>query len=131
MRLGKGDLERLLLGFSPREMEDKWVVYAEGPDWDERDGEGRVIVKFHRSWTGSLIAEMEVRVRRGEKGRERWRGKGGKGGKGMMGEARVTRIAWEESEDVVRNQREEDAKKTLREVCRWVLGVELPPDGAT
>jgi hypothetical protein len=89
-------------------MEDKWCVYAEGPD-----SEGRILVKFYRSWTGFEIAEIEVRV-----------GKGGKG-KSKQDDARVTGITWEETENIVRDQREADAKQTVREVCRWVLGVEL------
>ena len=41
--------ERLLLGTVPREMEDKWFVYADGDH-----------VHFHRSWTGNLVFRLTV-----------------------------------------------------------------------
>jgi hypothetical protein len=106
-------LEKLLLGFRPREMEDKWFVYAEGLD-GYGVGNGNAVVRFYRSWTGFLVAEVEVVV--------------GRGGREKKGEARVVGIKWEESENVVRGQRERDAKGTAREVCRWVLGVDLGTD---
>lgn len=94
-------------------MEDKWFVYAEGLD-GYGVGNGNAVVRFYRSWTGFLVAEVEVVV--------------GRGGREKKGEARVVGIKWEESENVVRGQRERDAKGTAREVCRWVLGVDLGTD---
>src|SRR5690242_14431546 len=41
--------ERLLLGTVPKEMEDKWFVYAD-------DGH----VNFHRSWTGNLVFRLTI-----------------------------------------------------------------------
>jgi hypothetical protein len=41
--------ERLLHGTVPREMEDKWFVYAEGDH-----------LNFHRSWTGHLVFRLTV-----------------------------------------------------------------------
>lgn len=109
MPLQAEQLQKLLLGFKPREMEDKWFVYSEGAD------DGRLVVRFYRSWTGFEIAEMDVMVGNGENG-------------SAEGVARITGITWEESEDVMKEQREDDAKETVREVCRWVLGVELPEE---
>ncbi|KAK3215745.1 hypothetical protein GRF29_8g923973 [Pseudopithomyces chartarum] len=43
----------LILGFRPLEMQDKWFVYAEGPDHS-----GKCKVHFHRSWTGLKMAEL-------------------------------------------------------------------------
>jgi Ni,Fe-hydrogenase I large subunit len=37
----------------------------------------------------------------------------------------ITRVVWEGSEEVVRGQDEREARVIAREVCRWVLGVEL------
>ena len=53
---------------------------------------------------------MEVQVEAGEKG------------------GRVKGLVWEKSENVVKGQDLEGAKDGVREVCRWVLGVELGAD---
>ena len=104
-------------------MEHKWFVYAEDLDGyvvgknRGGNGNGKTAVRFYRSWTGFLVAEVEVVV-----------GKGGDNRVERKGEARVVSIQWEESESVVRGQRERDAKETVREVCRWVLGVDLGTD---
>ncbi len=46
-------------------------------------------------------------------------------------EARITGLTWESDEDAIRGQEEEGAKATVREVCKWVLGVELPGDASS
>ena len=91
-----------------------WICGGEksGWEWEWEDGS-----EVYRSWTGFLVAEVEVVV-----------GKGGDNRVERKGEARVVSIQWEESESVVRGQRERDAKETVREVCRWVLGVDLGTD---
>lgn len=43
----RSQLSKLLVGFAPREMEDKWIVFADGPD-----DVGRATVHMCRSWTG-------------------------------------------------------------------------------
>lgn len=45
----------LYLGHAPQEMEDKWFIYSEGPDQA-----GKLKVHFHRSWTGTKVAELFV-----------------------------------------------------------------------
>jgi len=45
----------LYLGYLPYEMSDKWFIYSEGPDVM-----GKLKVHFHRSWTGTKIAELFV-----------------------------------------------------------------------
>ena len=51
----------MVAGFGPRDMDDKWIVCAKGPN-----GNGRA-VDFCQSWTRNLIAE--IKVREGEKKR--------------------------------------------------------------
>jgi len=111
--------------FKPREMEDKWFVYAEGPD-----KKGVVKLCMCRSWTGARIAEVSLSVTRSlentvgeDKGK--WQEKENK-----EWEARITELTWESDSEVIREQEEEGAKETVKEVCRWVLGVELPSDNA-
>ena len=83
-------------GFIPREMEDKWFVYAEGPD-----DAGVLRVRFFRSWTGFEIAVLVIR--------------------GPV----VEEIVWESDEERIRMANERGAKRMVREVCRWVLEVEI------
>jgi hypothetical protein len=87
-------------------MEDKWFVCSEG-----KVEEGNTVtVNFYRSWTGFKISEIQIEV-----------GKKGEGG-------RIKELVWEKSENVVRGRDFEGAKQGVREVCRWVLGVELGVD---
>lgn len=102
-------LGKLILGFQPREMEDKWFVYSDGP----AEGEKKMKVCFHRSWTGSKIAEIVVEVY-----------ETGKGGK-------ATEIVLESNEDVIMGQDVDAAKRLVREVCRWCLAVNLGADEET
>ncbi|MCJ1251614.1 hypothetical protein MMC30_008849 [Trapelia coarctata] len=107
-----GELPKILNGFRPREMEDKWIVYTDGPD-----AEGRAVVHFHRSWTGYKFVELEIEVDR----------EAGVSGGEVEGSARIVKIVFEPHEDL--DGRTEEAKRTAREVCRWVLNVELPDEG--
>lgn len=74
-----------------------------------------------RSWTGNLVYIVRILVQR-EESRS-----GGKKGEGEM-EGRILGIVWEGDEKLVRGQDESVAKETAREVCRWILGVQLLPD---
>ena len=113
----RADLATLLLGFRPREMEDKWFVYATGPD-----ARGNVAVHMHRSWTGFKILELKIKIPLAPEG-----GGGGVGSEGTLAEdgARVTELVWESDPDRHRNQTEERAREEARSVCSWVLGVKL------
>ncbi|KAF2875859.1 hypothetical protein BDV95DRAFT_615802 [Massariosphaeria phaeospora] len=116
--LTPSQIHTLILGFAPQSMDDKWFIYAEGPDRS-----GKLKVHFHRSWTGLKIAELFVVVDmeggvEGEKGGEEGRGKG-KGGGG-----RIVGVKWNGGEETNGLEREE-ARYMVRTTCRWVLGVEL------
>lgn len=102
--LSPAQMTRLLDGFQPRQMEDKWFVYSDGPD-----EEGVVRVNFYRSWTSFKLAQMEIKLfSEGEGGG--W----------------VTGLIWESHPDKVNGQDAAGAKEMVAGVCRWVLGVELP-----
>jgi hypothetical protein len=86
----------LLRGFPWKEMEDKWVVYSDGPSAD-----GVATVHLHRSWTGFEIVRVELRV--------------------TADGSRITRATWETSAEIVTEPGEPFARSTFLEVCRWVL----------
>ena len=106
-------LSRLLLGFRPQAMEDKWFVAATGPD-----PRGNVVLYLHRSWTGHAMAEVRIKVPQ----------EGGQGGGAAPLEdgARVTKLIWESSKERYSGQTAEGAKVMVRSVCEWVLRVKLP-----
>jgi hypothetical protein len=86
----------LLRGLPWREMEDKWVVYSDGPSAD-----GVATVHLHRSWTGFEIVRVELRV--------------------TADGSRITGATWETSTEIVKQPGEAFARSTFLEVCRWVL----------
>ena len=53
------ETELLVLGLVPKDMEDKWFIYFEGPAYRQQaspgpaNGQGWLL--FHRSWTGACI----------------------------------------------------------------------------
>ena len=83
-------------------MSDKWFIYSEGPD-----RAGKLKVHFHRSWTGTKIAELFVVMdTKGE------------------GAGKIVGIKWNGSE-AMNCLSEEEAKYMIRTACRWQLGVDL------
>ena len=98
----RADLPKLLTGFAAQEMEDKWIVFADGPD-----KQGRATVHMLRSWTRHKMVELKLQVPDDE------------------GDAHIVEIVWESSQERYRDQTEEGAKAMAREVCRWCLNVVL------
>ncbi|CEN60232.1 hypothetical protein ASPCAL02673 [Aspergillus calidoustus] len=115
-------MPRLLQGDFPQEMEDKWFVYADGPDGP--DGSGAFVVHLHRSWTGFKVVELRGMVEAiTTTGEEEKDGKvDGQVGKRV---AYISEIVWELDPKVVLDTTEERAKSTARDVCEFVLGVKL------
>jgi hypothetical protein len=102
------ELRKLLNGFSPRAMEDKWFLYADGPD-----AQGNVVLHMFRSWTGHKMAELKIKMPVGEDG------------ECEEEDAKVTEITWESNPERYNGQTEEGAKIMAKEVCNWVLDVTL------
>ncbi|KAF2263558.1 hypothetical protein CC78DRAFT_533833 [Lojkania enalia] len=93
---------RVVMGFAPQQMEDKWCIYSEGPDKS-----GKLKVHFHRSWTGFKIAELFVLIDlKGE------------------GAGKIVGIKWNGS-DQTNGMDEEEAKYMISTTLAGVLGVEL------
>jgi len=124
-------VHQLVLGFQPQEMEDKWVIYADGPGPKHgADQEHRVEVHFHRSWTGHPIAAVGITVARdGREGaaeheegaasssRPVWRyGYGG---------GQIAEIVFETSEDRWQGGSEAAARELVGGVARSLLEVDL------
>lgn len=68
VQLSEHTLLRLLYGYEPLEMPDKWFIYADGPN-----RRGTIVVNFIRSWTGTKTAEIMIQTSTDEHGL--WTGK--------------------------------------------------------
>lgn len=95
------DLEKLLRGFVPEQMEDRWFCFADGPDATDR-----VLVHICRSWTGLEQYMLEVHARRRDDGE--WDG------------ATITKLSWPAGEGAASG--EADAKEMASSVCNWLMG---------
>ncbi|KAF2748424.1 hypothetical protein M011DRAFT_457744 [Sporormia fimetaria CBS 119925] len=95
----------LVQGFTPRDMEDKWFVYSEGPDRS-----GRLKTHFFRSWTGRKVAELFLVV--DMEGPE-------------AGEGRVVGVKWDAGDEGGEGIGEVEVKEVVRGACWACWGVEL------
>ncbi|KAF9732624.1 hypothetical protein PMIN06_012229 [Paraphaeosphaeria minitans] len=92
----------LVMGFRPRETDDKWFIYSEGPDHS-----GKLKVHFHRSWTGLKIAELFVVIDlKGE------------------GAGKIVGIKWDGS-DQTNGLEQDEAKYMVSTACAFVLEIDL------
>lgn len=92
----------LVTGFRPRETDDKWFIYSEGPDHS-----GKLKVHFHRSWTGMKIAELFVLIDlKGE------------------GAGKIVGIKWDGS-DQTNGLEQDEVKYMVSTACAFVLNINL------
>jgi len=84
----------------------KWSIYSEGPDRS-----GKLKVHFHRSMTGTKIAELFLVLDL----------EGGGAGK-------IVGIKWDGGERT-NKMMEEEAKYMVSMTCAWVLGVRFKGEG--
>jgi hypothetical protein len=104
------DIEKLLNGFMPLDMDDKWFVYTTGPDTD-----GQAVIHFHRSWTGYKIFEATLMVPLQETGEYAKPG------------AHFSNIAWTtDKKSYAAEMNSEKAKKNVTEIFNWCMDVVLP-----
>ena len=72
---------KFLQGFTPRDMDDKWVIFADLPDTY-----GNTTIRFARSWTGSEQISLDLIA-------------GDLGKTDVNVWARIVRIVWEKREE--------------------------------
>ncbi|KAF5026943.1 hypothetical protein F66182_973 [Fusarium sp. NRRL 66182] len=105
------DVGKLLRGFKPTMMEDRWMFRA-----DEQDAHGNFVVYAHRSWTGDEVLRMSVVLAVSEEvNAAAHTNKHG---------ATITEITWERGEGLFLST-EKEAKELATAVCRGVLGCTL------
>ena len=99
-------VSNLLTGYLPRQQEDKWFVFTDGPD-----AEGNATVHMTRSWTGYPIAEVKMKLVMGDDGQPQDFG------------AKFTEMTWESDNERIRSHDFKKAKENVISVCAWVLGI--------
>ncbi|KAK7705651.1 hypothetical protein SLS63_014111 [Diaporthe eres] len=109
--ISRNDVKKLLAGFKPTAMEDRWMCRA-----DEPDARGDFVVHVHRSWTGdeSLRINVVLAVPDGD----------GASAHTDERHATITDITWDRGEGSFLGT-EVEAKDLATGVCRGVLGCDL------
>ncbi|KAK1623727.1 hypothetical protein BDP81DRAFT_454178 [Colletotrichum phormii] len=111
LSVSHNDAEKLLKGFKPSQMEDRWMCRA-----DEPDARGDFVVHLHRSWTGDEQFRMKLVLAAPDGGDataptdER--------------HATITELTWDKGEGQFLAT-EEEAKELAIKLCRGVLGCDL------
>ncbi|PHH88346.1 hypothetical protein CDD83_7644 [Cordyceps sp. RAO-2017] len=109
VRVSPPSVAKLLHGFCPEQMEDKWFCYADGPD-----AHGNVAVHLCRSWTGAERSVLKLRV-----------GLDAAGAVDGGAAADITHITWEAQD----GQAEAQAKEEAGRVCAAILGCDELREG--
>ncbi|KAK2611902.1 hypothetical protein N8I77_005219 [Diaporthe amygdali] len=109
--ISRNDVEKVLRGFKPTAMEDRWMCRADSPD-----ARGGFVVHVHRSWTGDELLRMNVvlAVPNGDKASAHTN----------EHHATITNITWDRGEGSFLAN-EVEAKDLAINVCRGVLGCDL------
>jgi len=95
------DFEKMIVGFQPRDMDDKWAADVEGPT-----ATGDYTITFSRSWTGRKHYILLIKPRVGSES------------------ARIARIVWEQDKSGIYVS-EEQGKKEAIQLCRGLLDCEI------
>jgi hypothetical protein len=103
------EVPKIINGFKPGAMEDKWFVYSDGPD-----ANGKVAMYMYRSWTGYKLFEVEMQIEMNEEFEPADK------------DAKFTKIVYETDETKFRNAGAGSAKDMVNKVCNWCLGVQWP-----
>lgn len=103
------EVQKILNGFMPRDMDDKWFVYTDGPD-----EHGRSIIHFYRSWTMYKLLEVTMMLPLDDEGQT------------VNQDARLTEIARTDDRDVYNDEMsEQEAVEMALGVFKWCMHVKL------
>ncbi|PVI05539.1 hypothetical protein DM02DRAFT_610548 [Periconia macrospinosa] len=101
------DYNKLLKGFMPQDMDDRWVCVADTPD-----AEGKAVVHVARSWTGN--EQMSFTIEAGnpnETERNDW--------------GKITSITWRSEEPGEGQIPKEKAQERAVNFCRHLMGCKM------
>ncbi|EQB45954.1 hypothetical protein CGLO_15084 [Colletotrichum gloeosporioides Cg-14] len=115
LNLSESDTDKLINGYQPAAMEDRWMCRSDGPD-----EQGNIVVHVYRSWTGNEQFQMKVTA-------SSLRGTALRGSEAKISgqnDAEITEITWDTGSGDTQMS-EEDAKSLATTICKRVLGCEL------
>ena len=140
LALSPAQLGRLLHGITPRAMEDKWFIFADGP-YANRSAK----INFHRSWTGQKVAQLMLELSWGDDDAANpWEGKvveltiegadddsddsdaeDSSATNNEKSAVQEQNADGGEEDETVQDSLESIVKFQVLEACRWVLGIQL------
>lgn len=100
------DYEKLLEGFTPRDMDDKWLCITDKPN-----AQGNTTIHWYRSWTHTEQFAITVEV-------------GGSTQTESNDWAKLGKITWEKAVGSL-DVPVEEAKESVVNLCRGLMGCEL------
>ncbi|KAM3087027.1 hypothetical protein ACMFMF_000959 [Clarireedia jacksonii] len=101
--LTHSDYNKMLKGFTPRDMDDKWVVATDTPD-----AQGNTIVRICRSWTATEQFLLTIAARNSNEAETKhW--------------ATIVKISWNKKPGAL-EVTEEDAIESAVNLCKGLLG---------
>ncbi|KXH43817.1 hypothetical protein CSAL01_03979 [Colletotrichum salicis] len=106
------DAAKLLFGYQPTSMEDRWMCRSDGPDV-----QGAMVVHVYRSWTGHEQFQIRASTRAVSDGP-------GPAAEGADVGADITEIMWDQGSGPVQVG-EKEAKDLVIMVFRRVMGCKL------
>jgi hypothetical protein len=112
VEISPNDLKKLIKGFSPRDMDDKWAIQTEGPN-----RRGDYMVHFRRSWTSYPIVAINVHAEFNDSGR--WK---------AGTRPRIVQMFWETDTkrwNVDQKNAQAEAKEVATNLCRGLFDVTL------
>ncbi|KAI9148899.1 hypothetical protein HJFPF1_10942 [Paramyrothecium foliicola] len=110
--ISQDDLKKLIRGFSPRDMDDKWLVHAVGPDH-----RGDYVVSFIRSWTSYPVVAIKIHAEFNDS--RRWK---------VGSRPKIVEMIWEEDTEKWNpggDDPKAEAKETVTNLCRGLVDVHL------
>jgi hypothetical protein len=111
--ISRNDIEKLLRGFKPAAMEDRWMCHADVPDVH-----GNFVVHIYRSWTGDEVLRMNI-VSAVQPDRDQV------SEDTKACQATITDVTWDRGEEGSFLATESGAKDLATGICQGVLGCNL------
>ena len=111
MDVTQDHIEKLIRGFAPRKLEEKWFIYSEDVYEDERVS--RLKVSMSLTWEGDRIFELDVAF------------SDETDASGVPVSAKIVALTYETQKKIVDSADDDWAKSQAQEICSWVLGVAL------
>ncbi|KAI8170592.1 hypothetical protein KHU50_005826 [Colletotrichum sp. SAR 10_65] len=108
LSLSDTDTDKLLHGYQPAAMEDRWMCRSDGPD-----EQGNIVVHVYRSWTGN--EQFQMKVMASSLRETAFRGSEAK--KPGESDAEITEITWDTGSGDAQMS-EEDAKSLATTICK-------------